>query len=456
MKPHLATSSHKTDTNPDAAQSPTKSYATAAERIRATGRFNVDDIQLLGDTHLRYNFAPGSPWDDFKNSYLDLPPWFRFDLDPMSQAYELQQRKLWGVIAGVDHDYDPEVDEKEPPLIHADAVRFPGYFVRRDARAVEHAAEHVLATGMLLKHAGVQPGQWAIEYGAGFAQTALHFARLGVNVDTVDISEQFCKHVKTQADFYKVPLTAFRGQFGWNPRGLKKYDLIWFYESFHHCVNFKRVVHALKRYLAASGRILLAGEPIPRREDPAVPYPWGLRLHSEVVAVVRARHWFELGFTEDFIVSLFTNAGFVAQRIECPVSKWGEGYIFQHRGPRLELAAHWLPIAESEGWYGAEPHGRWTRERACLSLDASDSFAALEVEATNHHPLEQSVELLYGETAVKEVFRPGERKTLRVPAVSKAPRLTINCRALCPAKDYKTGSADSRALGIFVHSVAYV
>jgi SAM-dependent methyltransferase len=432
------------------------SYASPAERIRATGVFSVDDIGLLADTHRAYDFAPGSPWDHFKDSFLVLPDWYRIGLDPMSNEYEDEQRKLWGVLAGVDHAYDPLRHEKEAPLVDVDAVRFPSHFVRRDPQAVEHMSEHILASGMIMKNSGLQPGQWAMEYGAGFGQTALQLARLGVNVDTVDISEEFCRHVKTQADFYGVPLTPFQGRFGFNPRGEKKYDLIFFYESFHHCLEFKQVVHRIREHLAPKGRVILAGEPIPLREDKHVPYPWGLRLHSEVVAVIRVRHWFELGFSEDFVADLFTHAGFAAEKMECPVSPWGSGYIFRHRRNRIEMGKHWLPIVASETWHGAEAQGRWTKERSVLPLDMTDSFDEIQVDAVNHHPKPQVLDLHYGDVTVTRTFQPGQRLAIRIDASRKVPNLVLTSKTLTPAKHYgKLRVADDRALGVFVTEVSY-
>ena len=327
----------------------------------------------------------------------------------MTAEYERQQHRLWSVVTGIARPYDPLIDEKEPPLTGTDAIRFPAYFARRDLQAVENSAEHILATGMLLKHSGIKPGQWALEYGAGFAQTALHFARLGVNVDTVDISEEYCRHVETQAAFYRVPLTPFCGRFGWNPRGDKSYDLIWFYESFHHCIDFRSVVPQIKRALATTGTILLAGEPIRTRADKCIPYPWGLRLDSENIAVIRLRHWFEIGFCEDFLVDLFTNAGFIAERMDCPVSSHGKGYIFRHRPSVIEMANHWLPTVQSESWHLPEADGRWTTGDSYLSLDTTDSFAGLEVEVTNHHPSATSVELHYGRARVTTSIPARER-----------------------------------------------
>ncbi len=182
---------------------------------------------------------------------------------------------------------------------------------------------------MLLKHCGLKAGDRALEYGAGFGQTALALARLGVNVDTVDVSSTFCGFVNQQAEFFQVPLRAFQGRFGEAPRPGVRYKLVWFYESFHHCVDFQRVVQLLPDLLEPDGRVILGGEPIVEQPYAAVPYPWGLRLHSEVVAVVRQQRWFELGFTEDFLIELFGRSGFTVKRIDCEPTLFGRLYLCQ-------------------------------------------------------------------------------------------------------------------------------
>ena len=73
--------------------------------------------------------------------------------------------------------------------------------------------------------------------------------------------------------------------------------------------------------------MILGGEPIVESRNPAVPYPWGLRLHSEVAAVVRQQRWFELGFTEEFLFDLFGRSGFEVRRIDCEPSLFGRLYV---------------------------------------------------------------------------------------------------------------------------------
>ncbi|MDC8772734.1 class I SAM-dependent methyltransferase [Roseateles albus] len=293
----------------------------------ASSTFDAADIETVR----RAYYEQGSmslEWGPYAHAHMRLPEWFQLGLDPWGEAYMQQQLKLWALIAGTDLPYNPELHEKEADWGTVDPIRQPGFYVRRDPLAVASASDHWIASGMLLKYCGLAFGDWALEYGAGFAQTALALARLGVNVDTVDISPTFCRFVQEQADFFNVPLTAFHAQFGYRPRPEQRYKLIWFYESFHHCLDFSQLVQRLDCLLAPGGRIILGGEPIVEQENAAVPYPWGVRLHSEVAAVVRQQQWMELGFSEPFLYELFARYGFEGKRIECEPSLFGLLYVF--------------------------------------------------------------------------------------------------------------------------------
>lgn len=292
------------------------------------GFFAAEDIGRICAIFYEDGPAQGTRWDAFRHAHMRLPEWFVRDLDPLGDAYAEQQHRLWQLVSGVDRRYDPLVDEKEHPWEDVDPVRTPGFYVRRDPQAVATASDHLIATGMLMKHSRLKPGDRALEYGAGFGNTALTLARLGVRVDTVDISKTFCEFVRRQAEFFQVPLEAFHGQFGMNPRPSERYRLIWFYESFHHCLDFRTVVKQLGEHLAPGGQIILAGEPIEAAANDAVPYPWGVRLHSEVVAVVRRHHWFELGFTEKFLMQVFEAEGFDGKRVDCDATLFGRLHVF--------------------------------------------------------------------------------------------------------------------------------
>lgn len=448
----------------------------AAARIKKTGLFTVDDIDLISRIYAKFDTAQGTLWDDFRNAHMILPSWFRMDLDPLSDQYLEQQKQLWKVLAGISRDYDPHEDEQtdDPRL---DPVRLPAYFRGRGDQAVQIAADQVIATGMIMKHCGLKPGDWALEYGAGFGQTALTLARMGVNVDTVDISPTFCGYVKEQAEFFRVNLSSFKGKFGFNPRGDHKYDLIFFYESFHHCLDFKNVIRTIKNYLTPTGRVLLAGEPIVPQENLAVPYPWGLRLESENIAIIRYRRWFELGFSEDFIADVFTNSGFTVAKIDCHISSYGKTWVFSQRNKRISLSSHWMPNRDASTWHGPDPMGRWTTSRSCLTLDCTDSFNALEICATNYHPIPQILTVTYGDKKTVMSFNPG-RQIMRIDATFKSPNIIFESETFIPA-DYKfdprisgtmgmlkkyfakpfaikSGSNDRRALGMHIEYIDYL
>jgi 2-polyprenyl-3-methyl-5-hydroxy-6-metoxy-1,4-benzoquinol methylase len=432
-----------------------ESIADAFARIDESGHFRVDDIALIAETYASVRNSPNTVWDHLRGKYLTLPDWFNTVFDPLSDEYFAQQMRLWKVIAGVDRPYSATVDESEEFVPDVDAVRSPGFYIWRQQDSVKAAADHVLASGMLMKHSGLEAGMWALEYGAGFGQTALAFARMGVNVDTVDISSTFCGYVKEQADFFRVNLTPFKAEFGDNPRGSQKYDLIWFYESFHHCVDFKNVVRQLKRHLTPGGKILLAGEPIVTREYAAVPYPWGLRLESEVIAVIRNLHWFELGYSEDFIGNFFVNNGYVAERFDCPVSAFGVTYSFSPRPKRIPMEKHWLPCVDAEGWHAPEQRGRWTRGKSSMALDQTDSFQELDVTVTNHHGRQRALNILYGGMTTTAYLEAGQQSTIRIDAKIKTQKITFDCEAIVTGGP-DLESNDARALGIFVNSIDYL
>lgn len=301
----------------------------AARVVRgAPAMFDAADIDTVLEAYRVSVAGAGPEWEPYRHAHMRLPDWFDPGLDPWGSAYREQQMRLWRLVTAQDRAYDPSTDEKEVGWDGVDPIRRPGYYLRRDPAAIASASDHVLATGMLLKHCGLKPGDRALEYGAGFAQTALALARLGVEVDTVDISETFCGFVRQQAEFFDVPLTAHHGPFGFHPRPGQRYRLIWFYESFHHCLEFQDVVPRLAEMLEPGGRLILGGEPIVEREYEAVPYPWGVRLHSEVVVVMRQTRWCELGFSEAFLYELFSRNGFAGSRVDCEPSLFGRLYVF--------------------------------------------------------------------------------------------------------------------------------
>ena len=64
----------------------------------------------------------------------------------------------------------------------------------------------------------------------------------------------------------------------------------------------------------AGGKVMMAGEPIVEGAMPLMPYPWGVRMDSENISIMRQRGWMELGFHENFLVSTFEAEGFTFRK----------------------------------------------------------------------------------------------------------------------------------------------
>jgi 2-polyprenyl-3-methyl-5-hydroxy-6-metoxy-1,4-benzoquinol methylase len=260
---------------------------------------------------------------------LELPNWFDQSLAPASKAYRKQMVRFWEVITNRS-DYRPERDEDTPEIADLDAIYRPAFFAGGDT---QFAGGQIMATGHILMRSGIQPGQRVLEYGAGFGQTALAFARLGAKVDTVDINAAFCGAIRQTAERYQVDLTPHHAEYGFNPAGKPHaYDLIFFYESFHHCLDFETLIPKLREYLTPTGRVILAGEPIFDGLCPDMPYPWGFRLDWENVAIMRIRGWLELGFERSFLLDRFAQAGFACTLHSDPNSHWAQVYEFRQIG----------------------------------------------------------------------------------------------------------------------------
>jgi SAM-dependent methyltransferase len=392
---------------------------------------------------------PGaSAWDDFRGRYLSLPEWFPHGLDPLSLRYAQQQDRLWSLISGRVEAYRPELHEDTPEVEHLDGLVQPGLYLQDTVTA----GHHLIALGHLVMLSGIRPGGRVLEYGAGFGQIALAFARLGAVVDTVDINPHFCDKVSTQARLFKVPLTAHQGEFGFNPNPGVTYDLIVFYESFHHARDFLILITRVHGLLADGGRLLLAGEPVVQLDSLAVPYPWGIRLDMESAAVVRIRGWYEIGFQEDFLLRSFVQQGFITRKHPGQISEYATVYEFRKRPAVVKLGDWPLLPADDITWHPIEPNGRWTTNRSTFCLDQNSDWRSLTVSVWNFHATRLLAGWSCGTGTAEIALKPREQRVLEIPRGKVADTLEFTSETLVP-RSY--GIADDRSLGLFVEQIEY-
>ena len=107
------------------------------------------------------------------------------------------------------------------------------------------------------------------------------------------------------------------------------------------------------------------------------------------------------------------------------------------------------------GWNTRETDGRWTKGEARLFVDSTDSFSELVILATNHHPFALPLEIEYGGVFHHVRFKAGHHREIVIPVKTKGMQIVFRSPAYVPARDYWRKRQDSRALGIFIHSVSY-
>ena len=261
---------------------------------------------------------------------LSLPAWFDGSLDPDGRAYQQQMLRLWSSITRRS-EYVSAHDEDTAEAADQDFINRPAFYQTADTKV---AGGHLMAIGHIVTRSELPARGLVLEYGSGFGQTALTFARLGATVHTVDINAAFCAGVQRAADHHGLDLRTFCGEFGDNPSGVDHaYDLVLFYESFHHCISPDELVQKLSRLVKPTGFVILAGEPIFGSSDAQeMPYPWGFRLDWENVAIMRIRGWMELGYRESHLLRLFMRHGFHCEIFRDDNSHWAQIYRFRRVG----------------------------------------------------------------------------------------------------------------------------
>ncbi len=272
----------------------------------ADDEYGLPHIAALAAAFDAHNRGDSEAWLQFPRHWFRPPAWFDARLPPDSQAFRDQQDRLWREVTARDRAHDAAEDEQTPEVAAMDWRTRPGLY----GMMVHEAADHLLAMGQILKHSGLRYGTRMIEYGPGFGQIALALARLGVQCSVVDVNPHFITAIERQAEMYSVQIRTLVGEFGDAPEGDGTYDLILFYEAFHHSRDPLALLRRLKSRLTPGGRIMLAGEPIYPIGQGIMFTPWGLRGARDAMAVMRGRGWYEGGFDPDWLGEAFAREGF--------------------------------------------------------------------------------------------------------------------------------------------------
>jgi len=193
----------------------------------------------------------------------------------------------------------------------------------------DHLREILVAMGSILQTLALKPGQRLLEYGVGEGGIALEAAKCGIDVTVVDIEQRYLSLIDRRAKMADVEVKTVLGEFG--ALAGSNFDVVLFYEAFHHSLDHMAVAKKITTMLAPGGRLILAGEPVigPHNEHwrSSVPFPWGLRMDGLSYRAIKTYGWMELGFDHNYLMEMLGRAGYSCEFLKSAATDRANCYV---------------------------------------------------------------------------------------------------------------------------------
>lgn len=378
--------------------------------------------------------------------YVEAPELMVAAQDPYSREYRDGVAAIHATVSQRT-DYRPAESELTPIDPEARALR-PGIYADGGSK---HLGMFLEAIGQILQVIDAHPGTRVVEYGAGDGQLALALARNGCDVTVVDIEERYLEAIRLQAQAIGVKIDCRLAEFA-RDEGLKDFDVVVFFEAFHHALDHGDMLDMLQRVLKPDGKIVFAGEPVIERGGHwarTVPFPWGLRLDGLSLSAVVNYGWMELGFQEGYFIELLMRHGWLAEKHASLSNGRGTCYVARQMRGCIDFSQPFMVDAwdQEAGWHGSESSGRWTGKKAILPVPKAATRLTLSV----YNPLPWSASFVVEPERRQVTVKPGER--LDVTLAGNRDRITIDATA--QNLSALTEGRDTRVVGVMVERVMF-
>lgn len=220
-------------------------------------------------------------------------------IDPLDEEYFVFQKKIHSILTKESICYKNE----ETPFDFDLALTHPFPYDTKNPKVI---GEHLQAISWYLQNISEQPGSKILEFGPGWGNLTLMLANAGYNMTALDINKNFLRLISERAKKINAKIDTVCGDFMDCKDVSDQYDAIIFFESFHHCFRFDKLIRELHRILKPGGTLYFFAEPI----SFALNKPWGIRLDGESAFVARKYGWIELGFNHWFFLDFLRKNGF--------------------------------------------------------------------------------------------------------------------------------------------------
>lgn len=401
-----------------------------------TELLRLDEALSRSDDELRKGFGT-----------FQLSPENNIPSDPYSEAYYRHQMDVYCRIAAVD-SYSIANERTIIPSIE-DATRVPFPYYTHSAQTV---GDQLLAIGFIIKTMNLSPGARILEFGPGWGNTTINFARMGYAVTAVDVEPNFVQLINARASMIGCPVRTILGSFGPVPDTQERFDAVVFFECFHHCEDHLKLIGQLGDMVSPDGVIVFASEPIVEEFH----VPWGVRLDGMALWGIRRFKWMELGFKESYFVRTMMRAGWVVSKHVCNNTPLGVIFLARRHAGSYNLGDLMMPRDEEQTWAPPETTAgmglRYSAGSSVLTVDQDTQWRSASVDVLNvaSFPLEVTVHC-NADARTTVCVGPGKEAALTVDLTGADRRLVISSPSWCP-KDLGI-NADGRTLGVAVRVV---
>ncbi|GAB4200071.1 MAG: hypothetical protein OHK0022_20830 [Roseiflexaceae bacterium] len=386
-----------------------------------------------------------SSFVDYVNSYHY--PLERSNADPFSPEYRAWVIREYLSVAELDH-YDPEQNESarldSVPL--ATSQQFP--YSTKDPVVV---GNYLAGIAMVMRALSLPAGSKLIEYGAGWGHLAMMLGESGFDVTCIDIEPVFVDLINARGKAAGVAVRAERGAFGTIPAGMTSADGVLFMEAFHHSLDHLAVVKQIYSLLRPGGEFILGAECI----YPWFDCPWGIRPDGHAIWAVNKLKWMELGFSENYFVTMLMRNGFIVSKtlVEA-LGPMGLVYKGVKLTPSQTAQPGFLPPESRATWApGAETDILFAGKGSHMPLADLAGCSEVTVSLTNYLPVTLRVEATVGGDRRSLSLKHNQQASLIFRLRAGSGPLSIRSDTACPQK---LGlNDDTRELGAVLTGLVY-
>lgn len=405
---------------------------------------NVTAISL-GDFIVRSDALGGPGSTACESFWCDCfyTPTFQVDqtLDPFSDTYVEQQLKLYTEISG--RTFDQTVNEHTIFDVqgYVDAINPYNH------PSPSGLALHLQRLSKAFVAASPPRGGHLLDMGCGWGLSSELGAYLGLNVLAVDINKDFVELVNRRAQRMGNRIRAIQATFDTFVTS-EHFDMILFYECFHHALRPWEVAARLTDRLTPEGKMVFVGEPI----NDYWWRSWGLRLDPLSVYCIRKFGWFESGWSSDFLSRLLIQSGLTVQHFGETNSDVGLVVV----GTRAKLGEQsaveiWNQHGQ-EGWMKEENHLS-SLGFSKLKFDVPAGATKAWVKLRNYRGKPLTLKVTGGGATLFDGVLIEGCSNLDVARPGLYGELVFEGETWSPAAEL--GTADERTLSFHLEGVAY-